>query len=245
MSGRGAMNTHMNSPESLVGLYKVADNYSFSMYRDCILNNDFNNDIIQEWGSDDSGNLYVENHITEMYMYQRATMEDDDFWFSDGQWQKVKGGKYTKQLRENPTLKMDSQSILDRPNCKCQVPSEVKISKDRNTIYFVCSLKNVWDDFYKYVEVGEPCDFYSVYSDDKIIKTEYNLAKKRLNEKWSLNIPTTSVDHPDPCVICKTDKYYTPFYSWGKNRRVCRSCIANKYDELKRDYSYNEYAFVD
>lgn len=244
LSGRGAMNTHNNSPETLIGLYKVADNYSFLQYRNSILQNTYDEFFIKHWGTDEPA-LEIENHFTEMYMYQRAAMEDDDFWFSDGQWQKVKGGKYTKYLTANPTEKMNPQSILDRPNCKCQVPSEVKISKDRNTIYFVCSLKNVWDEFYRYLEVGEPCDFYSVYTDDKMIKAEYTIAKKKIGEEWCRNIPATSVDiGPEPCVLCKTEEY-TPFYSWYKHRRVCVGCILNRYEELKKGYSYNDYAFVD
>jgi predicted GIY-YIG superfamily endonuclease len=61
--GRGGVNTGAHKPDTLVALYKVADNYSFLQHRSHILQNDFNKDIIDEWGSDDSANLEIENHI--------------------------------------------------------------------------------------------------------------------------------------------------------------------------------------
>jgi hypothetical protein len=236
--GGGAVNTHKHSPERLIALYKVSDNVSFEQYRRSVLENKFDEKCIQFWGGDDSGNLTVENHITEMFMYQRDNMADD-FMYNDGEWYKVKGGKYTKYISENPTLSMDSQTIIDRPNCHCQVPSEVKISKDKKTIYFVCSLKNVWDDFYKYLKVDVPCDYYSVYSDDTVVRTEYNIARKKINEPWCIKIPTTNGSiFPDPCVLCKTSSY-KPHYSSHRMRRVCQECILNKYDELKLKYASN------
>jgi predicted GIY-YIG superfamily endonuclease len=243
-TGRGGMNTGSHKPDTLVALYKVADNYSFLEHRSYILQNQFNKNIIDDWGSDDSANLEIENHITEMFMYQRDVKEDDGFLYGDGRWDKVKGGKYTKYMTKNPTLQMNAQNIIDRPNCHCQIPCEVKMSKDKKTIYFVCPLKNVWDDFYSYLSVDEPCDFYSVYTDDKIIRVEYEIAKKNISEEWVQRMKSTSCVYPDPCIKCKNTKY-APFYSWYQYRPLCRECIVNKYEELKKEYSLSDYAFVD
>lgn len=244
--GGGSVNTHLHSPEKLIGLYKVADNASFINYRKSILQNIYDKDIIMFWGNDDSANLEVENNFTELYMYQRTKKDNENFMYDDGYWNKVKGGKYTKDIFANPTLLYNDGDTINRPNCHCLVPSEVKISKDKKIIYFVCALKNVWNGFYEDLEIDEPCDFYKVYSEDSIVKTKYEVAKKKINEEWCSRIPSTRDKiYPDPCVLCKTENY-TPFYSWYQNRRICQECILNNYEQLKKEYAITDaYAIID
>jgi hypothetical protein len=241
--GGGAMNTSRHYPEKLVGLYKVSDNYSFLQYRNCILKNDFNKYIINNWGDDDSANLEIENHFTELYMYLR-NKKDENFMYDDGQWNKVRGGKYTKDVWKNPTLLMNDKDTIDRPNCNCLVPAEVKLSKDKKIIYFVCSLKNVWENFYKGLIIDEPCDFYKVYSDDAIPRKIYEIAEAKIKEKWGSNVPITDSIYPDPCIKCKTTDYI-PFYSWYNNRRICRECILNNYSELSKEYLTSKTCFIE
>ena len=242
--GGGAVNTHEHKPEKLIALYKVSENASFLDYRNSILRNIYDKGIIRLWGDDDSANLEVENHFTEIYMYQRNKIDDEDFMYDDGNWQKVKGGKYTKEIWANPTLKMNKQLIIDRPNCHCLIPSEVKISRDKKTIYFVCALKNKWEDFYQDLETDEPCDFYKVYSDDAIVKTKYEVAHKKISEEWCSRIPVTKNSiYPESCILCKSINYI-PHYSWYQNRRVCEDCILNKYDELKKQYSFTDNCLI-
>ncbi len=61
-----------------------------------------------------------------------------------------------------PIHKIPEDDIVDRPLCKCGMPSEVKLSKDKTKIYFVCALKNTWPDI-PFLKVGNPCDFWELY----------------------------------------------------------------------------------
>lgn len=259
IGGRGSKNTHNHMPQKLIGLYKVNDNQSFYDYRSKIKNNIFDINIIKTWGSS-GDNLLIENRFTERLFYERRNNHE---YGTYKEWYRIRGGKYTRDnlnqsmnyammMCKNPnriagTLSMTtpingllSDDIVDRPLCKCNMPSEVKLSKDKTCIYFVCSLKNVWDDFYSWIKVSEPCDFYMVYSDDKIIKAEWDIAKRNIsNEQWSTNLPSTRLHNPDPCIKCKRVKYI-PMHTWYYYRRVCQSCMVHKYDEIKGEYSYSE-----
>ena len=144
----------------------------------------------------------------------------------------------------NPISDKNIHDIVDRPLCNCGMPSEVKLSNNKRLIYFVCALKNVWSDFYRYIEVNNPCDFYSVYSDDKVLRTKWDIAKRKAGEQWCSNIPPTTSHYPDPCIKCNTTDY-SPIYTWYRNRRICQNCILNKYDELKKEYSFSKYSIVD
>jgi predicted GIY-YIG superfamily endonuclease len=196
LAGNGSVNTHRHTPEKLIGLYKVSDNYSFLKYRNAIIKNkQYNKFLIEDWGIDEeSGNLEIENHITERYFYER---KDNDSYGGGLEWYKVRGGKYTGQSLEhiverykfasenktsysaqNPIANIKIEDIIDRPLCNHGYPCEVKISKDKKYIYFSCSLKNVWEDFYDRIDVDKPCNFYKIYDDDIKLKTEYN---KRIN----------------------------------------------------------------
>jgi predicted GIY-YIG superfamily endonuclease len=236
-NGGGSVNTRCHSPQKLIGLYKVAENSSFLKYRDSILNNIFNKNIIRDWGEEEFDNLQVENHFTEIFLHLRSSSSTKNFLYEDGYWQKIRGGKYTKDTWKNPVLNIKSDAILDRPNCHCLVPAEVKISKDKTKIYFVCALKNIWSDFYNTtLEVGEPCEFFQLYTEDAIVRTKYHVAEKKITENWCKNIPITKKSfYPDPCIFCNTINYI-PYYSWYELRRICQECILNRFEELKKKY---------
>jgi predicted GIY-YIG superfamily endonuclease len=243
IGGRGSVNTSSHSPRKLIGLYKVDDNHSFFKYRDSILKkNEYNRFIIEDWGNGEgSGNLDIENHITELYFHLRNKEDDieglSSFRYNDGMTNKVNGGKYTKMFNR-PTF-VDNDYILDRPCCDCMFPCEVKISKDKKTIYFVCSVKNIWEGFdSKGLQIEGPCDFYKVYTEDMYIKKAYEVnIESKLKESWVSNIPVSLYKiHPEPCVMCKKTNYLTIF-AFTKVRRLCQECMMNKYDELKKEYS--------
>jgi len=151
--------------------------------------------------------------------------------FEDGEWEKVRGGKYTRDVITNPIIKMNARDIIDRPCCDCGYPCEVKISQDKKTIYFVCSLKNTWPDFFHGLEIAEKCDFYKVYNEDVYIKKQNEINEKRLKEVWCQNLPTSF----DSCIKCKNIQY-NMIYAYGVRRQVCYRCFSNKYDELKSEY---------
>jgi predicted GIY-YIG superfamily endonuclease len=252
ITGRGGANTHKNRPNKLIGLYKVCDNYSFIKYRNSIKSGQYNKFIIDDW-ENDGDNLLIENHITERFFYERR---DNDYYGGGLEWYKVRGGKYTKENLDtivasykwasekegrmckagNPINNIPVDDIVDRPLCNCGNPSEVKLSKDRSKIYFICSLKNVWDEFYSYLEIDEACDFWQLYTEDAILKVEYEISKKRSYESWVKNIPITkSKVFPDSCISCNTLEY-VPIFNSGP-RRLCQSCIVKKYTELKEKYN--------
>ena len=129
-------------------------------------------------------------------------------------------------------LSVPADSIVDRPLCKCNCPSEVKLSNDKSKIYFVCSLKNVWGDFFEGLQIDRPCDFWQLYTEDIAVKNQYELVKTRSRESWVLNIPISIYKiNPEPCISCNKTRYLTIFN--GKPRRLCQSCIIHKYSLLK------------
>lgn len=251
LKSRGGSNTIKHKPKKLIGLYKVSENYSFMKYRNTITSGEYNKFILDNW-ENDGDNLLIENHITERLFYERR---NNHVYGSGNEWYRVRGGKYTKETLDeivagykwasekegrvystmNPITSIPENSIVDRPLCKCLLPSEVKLSKDKTKIYFVCALKNVWGDFFADLQIDEPCDFWQMYTEDNTAKAEYELVKSRSREKWVLNVPLSIYKiYPEPCISCsKTD--YLAIYNNGI-RRLCQSCIIKKYNDLKEKY---------
>lgn len=250
LQNRGGINTFTHKPQRLIGLYKVNENHSFIKYRNRVKNGEYNKFILEDW-ENDGDNLLIENHITHRFFYERRKNKE----YGDGLgWYKVRGGKYTKDIMDdydkwvsqrngtinliNPISAIPKDSIIDRPLCKCKYPSEVKLSKDKTKIYFVCSLKNVWEDFFSGLERTTPCDFWQMYTEDTEVKFQYQVVKARTNESWLLNIPLSKYKvNPESCISCKKSEYCPIFYNGV--RRVCQSCIFYKYDELKEKYSFH------
>ncbi len=257
LRNRGGSNTIKHKPYKLIGLYNVNDNWSFIRYRNAIKLGEYNKFIIDYWGID-GDNLLIENHITERFLYERRENND----YGGGlEWYKVRGGKYTRNTLDelvaqyrwaseqegrfcharNPIESIATDSIVDRPLCKCHNPSEVKLSKDKSKIYFVCALKNVWGGFFSDLQVDTPCDFWQLYTGDKEIKSQYEVVKARSTENWVTNIPLTMYKiHPEPCISCNKTDYLAIFN--GGVRRLCQSCIINKYVSLQEKYE-NKYLF--
>jgi predicted GIY-YIG superfamily endonuclease len=184
--GRGGKNTHTHIPRKLVGLYKLNDNHSFYQYNSAIKCGTSNNiqTAINEWGLW-GDNLFIENRFTERLFYERQHNHE----YGTGiEWYRVRGGKYTRESLDNsmysakemcerpnripgsihmttPIDRIPEGDIVDRPLCNCGMPSEVKLSKDKTKIYFVCAIKNVWNDFFKEINVDEPCNFWEIFVD--------------------------------------------------------------------------------
>ena len=189
LRSRGGSNTIKHKPQKLIGLYKVNNNHSFIRYRNTIKTGEYNRFILDNWDND-GDNLLIENHITERFLYERR---ENDCYGGGSEWYKVRGGKYTREtldeivanykwvsekegrhyMCKNPIDYISIDTIVDRPLCKCYCPSEVKLSKDKTKIYFVCALKNVWGDFFSDLQIDKPCDFWQLYTEDKEIKIKY------------------------------------------------------------------------
>ncbi len=54
LSGKGGLNTHIHCPHTLIGLYKLADNYFFMEYRNAIRKGDHDKSILENWGNNES-----------------------------------------------------------------------------------------------------------------------------------------------------------------------------------------------
>lgn len=251
LKSRGGSNTSTHKPKKLIGLYKVSDNHSFMNYRNEIQSGQYNIFFSDNWNSD-GDNLLIENHITQRFLYERR---ENNYYGGGEEWYKVRGGKYTRKTLDeivagyklaseqdgrifeagNPINFIPVNSIVDRPLCKCGYPSEVKLSNDKKTIYFVCCLKNVWEKFCSYIEIGTPCDFWKPYTEDREIKLQYEIIKARSKESWVLNVPLSKYKiSPEPCVSCNKTDYLAIFN--GKVIRLCQPCMFNKYDSLKEKY---------
>jgi predicted GIY-YIG superfamily endonuclease len=251
LRSRGGSNTINHKPQKLIGLYKVNENYSFLRYRNTIKSGEYNRFILDDW-ENDGDNLLIENHITERFLYERR---ENDYYGGGLEWYKVRGGKYTRKtlddtvatykwasekegrtcIARNPVESIPIDTIVDRPLCKCWCPSEVKLSKDKTKIYFVCALKNVWGGFCSDLQVDTPCDFWQLYTDDKEAKTQYEVVKARSRESWILDIPLCIQSQTEKqCVSCSKTGYLAIFNRG--TRRLCQTCILNKYDSLKEKY---------
>ena len=245
----GAVNTTRHEPLKLIGLYKLGDNYSFYKYRNKIRNSEYNKFDFDTWGDDEnSDNLLIENRFTELYFCLRSKINERmDFRYKDGRWYKIRGGKYTQQYINNAINTLNEEDIIDRPMCHCELPSEVKLSKDKIKIYFVCALKNVWDDMKIGLHIEEPCDFFKVYDEDIYIKKQYEIIQQKIREnKWVENIPKSAYKiHPEPCILCKKE-HYTPIWCYGETKRICQPCFSNEFDKLKEKYDLTSRSlFVD
>jgi predicted GIY-YIG superfamily endonuclease len=196
ITGRGGSNTQNHKPLRLIGLYKVNDNHSFMRYRNTIRAGEFNPFLLTDQWNNEGDNLLIENHITERFFYERRA---NTKYGTGNEWYKVRGGKYTrKDLDEladtyrwasekegrmcharNPIADLSVDTIVDRPLCKCGCPSEVKLSKDKTKVFFVCALKNVWDGFCSDLSVAPLCDFWAMYTEDRPLKTQYTALKEK------------------------------------------------------------------
>jgi predicted GIY-YIG superfamily endonuclease len=251
LRNRGGSNTIKHKPYKLIGLYKVNENYSFMKYRNTIKSGEYNRFILDDW-ENDGDNLLIENHITERFLYERR---ENKIYGCGAEWYKVRGGKYTRETLDetvasyklasekkgrhfnssNPINFIPIDTIVDRPLCKCDCPSEVKLSKDKTKIYFVCALKNVWGDFWSDLQVNTPCDFWQLYTDDKDVKKQHEVVKARSKENWISNIPLSIYKiHPEPCISCSKTEYLAIFNDG--TRRLCQQCILKNYDLLKEKY---------
>ena len=204
LRSRGGSNTVKHKPYKLIGLYKVNENHSFMRYRNTVNTGEYNRFIIDQWDNE-GDNLLIENHITERFLYERR---ENDSYGGGLEWYKVRGGKYTRESLDetvanyrwasekegrscharNPIEYISVDTIVDRPLCKCRYPSEVKLSKDKTKIYFVCALKNVWGDFCSDLLVDTPCDLWQLYTDDKEVKAQYDSLKEKYEDKCLIRL---------------------------------------------------------
>ena len=169
--GEGGVNTRVYKPLRIAAIYKVQTIGKFENYdydTDWVINNDPKNErgIYRKWKmidfEDDKegeyNNLDVENYITELLMLKYDASR------------KIRGGKYT---RDDCNYKKP-EDVSDRlPFCDCGYPCDIKKCKDKNSLYFRCARKNMWESFRSSFDCEEPCKFYKEYTHDETLRSIY------------------------------------------------------------------------
>ena len=244
--GIGGSNTSNYIPEEIVAIYKVDTICKFIDYNDYVNKiidgvwhenykgfklRDFN-DECDEYQYD---NLYAENNIAECLMIHNKD-----------EWNKIRGGKYTRFDIEYKYP--DNDYIKDLPLCKCGLPCDIKKNEDKNYLYFRCAKKNMWDKLREEFDIDdEPCNFFMEYTKDKQLKLNENKRfedrNKNLKELfkksyWLKNIQECDDDEPEVCVggCNKGYSYKKISYSY-KERNLCYDCFIDKNEELAKKYN--------
>jgi len=261
--GRGGINTSVYTPQELVAIYKVSEISKFIDYNEKItdINNDknlewtyhtgFNNPywVLNNWcdfNDEPENHFLYENNIAECLMVHNKNS-----------WNNIRGGKY---VRFDCTYKFPGNDyIKELPLCNCGLPCDVKKHKNKNSLYFRCAKKNIWDDLKETFEdlycCEDPCKLYKEYFTDIELrigkKTEFENRKKRLKElfsksQWLKNIHCDSSDPYGKCVgqCGKSNSNYTHIKYLGCLRTLCFDCFIYKNNELKEKYDKKEFGFL-
>lgn len=182
--GRGGVNTHSYSPQTLVAIYPVHKLYKFLLHIDNIQNNNFNTGydlyfdrggIIENFNDnedDEFDHLQIENFITEKMMID-----------CKDKWKNIRGGKYTRFDAKYPFPKNKYTNEL--PNCNCGFPCDVKKNENENYLYFRCAKKNMWDEITDKINIDvdiEPCKFFMKFTKDNTYLTKYENRKIQIKD---------------------------------------------------------------
>jgi hypothetical protein len=244
--GIGGVNTSIYTPEGIVAIYKVGTICKFLEY------NEYVNNIIDgvfggkyqslklkafndEYEESQYDNLYAENNVTECLMIHN---EED--------WNKIRGGKYTRFDVEYKFP--ENNYIKDLPLCNCGLPCDIKKNEDKNYLFFRCAKKNMWDKFKQDFDINDQaCDFFMEYTKDKKIKIEeqykFQERSKTLKElfkksNWLKNIELNDDCYPNQCVGgCNRSSASIKLTFSNKKRNLCFDCFIDKNIELKEKYN--------
>ena len=239
--GNGGINTSTYIPECIVSIYKVSTLCKFFEYNNIVMNKICNiyfnrsNTLLEEFNNtdedDDYDNLFAENNITECLMLNNKD-----------NWQKIRGGKYTRFDIEY-TLPIN-EYIKNLPLCNCGLPCDIKKNDEHNYLYFRCAKKNMWSDMKKEFDIeDEPCKYFMKYTKDIEYKLYYEQRKKKIIDvvNKSYWLKQLGCGHYEFCVGgCgkEYDENNTIRYS-GKAINLCFDCFINKNNELSKKYNIN------
>ena len=160
-TGRGGINTSNGDYTTIIGLYSVVNNRSFSRF----LEDDEVWRCERYWNDDvdKQDALEIENFITERYLTDRGITHYS-----------IRGGKYTTEDRCENFCFSGGTCKKDRPLCKCGYPCEVKIKNDKTKIYFVCPVPDWIEGF----TIPEKCNFWEEYQPYRTKREEVMIPKK-------------------------------------------------------------------
>jgi hypothetical protein len=242
-SGIGGINTSTYIPKEIIAIYKVSTLGKFFDYNDMVMNKvcniyfnqcdllleDFNN--ADEDDDYEYDNLFVENNITECLMLNNTA-----------NWQKIRGGKYTRfDIEYNFPI---NDYIKNLPLCHCGLPCDIKKNEEHNYLFFRCAKKNMWSALKEEFDIqDEPCKYFMKYTKDIEYKIYYDQRKKTINNlvNKSFWLKQLTGGFYEYCVGgCgkEYDSNNTIRYS-RKAINLCFDCFVDKNDELSKKYSAN------
>lgn len=237
--GIGGINTSTYIPEGIVSIYKVSTLCKFFEYNNIVINKICNiyfnrlKQLLENFDNidedDEYDNLFAETNITECLMLNNKD-----------NWQKIRGGKYTRFDIEYtfPTNKY----IKNLPLCNCGLPCDIKRNDEHNYLYFRCAKKNMWYVMKDLFDIqDEPCKYFMKYTKDIEYKLYYEQKKTNISDlvKKSFWLYQLAGGHYEFCVGgCgkEYDENNTIRYS-QRAINLCFDCFINKNNELSKKYS--------
>jgi hypothetical protein len=233
--GIGGINTSIYIPEGVVAIYKVSILCKFFQYNHIVMNKICNiyfnrsDTLLKNFNTceDDCDNLFAENNITECLMLNNKN-----------NWQKIRGGKYTRFDIEY-TLPIND-CIKNLPLCYCNLPCDIKKNDEHHYLYFRCAKKNMWSGMKEEFGIqDEPCKYFMKYTNDIEYKKYYDQHKKTINDLvaksyWLKNISGMYENCIGGCGK-QYDENNTIRYS-RKAINLCFDCFINKNNELSKQY---------
>ncbi len=247
ISGIGGLNTSIYPVKEIVAIYKVDTLNQFFKYNSNVLDtinnnytidnqNGYNKWLLKNFNNEqfeESDFLYVENQITESLMLSDKK-----------EWNKVRGGKYTRF--DVKYSFPNNEYIKELPICNCYLPCDVKKNEEKNLLYFRCPKKNMWDDFKNMFDINDqPCKFYMEYITDIEFRVEENKRNQKISElfkksKWLKNVEINDENYSNQCIggCNRTSKSIKLTYD-NQKRNLCYDCLIDKNEELSKKYNYH------
>ena len=244
--GMGGVNTSTYSPECIVAIYKADTLDKFIKYNWNVLDTmrgetSYHRMAIERFDDDsnDYDHLNAENNIAECLMLHNPL-----------EWQKIRGGKYT---RFDAQYKFPvNDAIKNLPVCNCGLPCDIRKNEEHGYLYFRCAKKNMWEEFREMFDIDEsPCKYYAEYTNDKHLRISeqkrYTDRKQQISELmkssfWLRNVPEFDKFNPTVCVggCNKNHTNYSKISYGYLERSLCWNCFVNINDQLKLDYERPE-----
>ena len=263
--GKGGLNTYIYTPEKVVAIYKVSNIIKFIGYNNRIIN--INNDANLKWSYytgfnnpryvlnnwDDIDSIETENDDKQTASYTENNIAECMMMHNKDNWENIRGGKY---VRFDCDYKFpNNENIKEIPLCNCGLPCDVKKHENKESLFFRCAKKNMWEKFKEKFEIeDEPCKFYKEYltdielrikNENRFNERQKTLGKLIKNSFWLENVPCEEDGEAGQCVSCNTYVWCDRQCEFKNNgiiyhddrRLLCINCFIDKNEELKKKYS--------
>ncbi len=240
---RGGVNTSIYTPEKIIAIYRVSNIAKFIDYNEYIkkINLGIWHGDYEIWkllrfndNDNDNDNSYdkydIENNIVECMMLNNID-----------NWKNIRGGKYVR-FDCNYNLP-NNEYIKELPLCNCGLPCDIKKHKNKESLFFRCAKKNMWEKFKEDFEIeDEPCNYYREYLTDIKLREKFKELMK--NSHWLNNVPNEEDGVLGECITCnkyvwsdREGNFKNNGINYNNSRKLlCYDCFINKNKELKNKY---------